>query len=349
MAAVTYADLDSALSVVFENRLARIANRHALLVSLLTKEAGTGQNLSWDVETSAATAETYAEAASAMTAQSDLTVPATLNWSRYRSKFGLTGTALAAAQASGNPSDLANAILAKAEGNASKLLAKVNLDLFSGNGATNIIHGLDTAIDATTAYANIDKGTYPEWAGNVLANGAVARALTKDLMDTMEADVFDASGVSPNCIVTTSAIARKYEALFDSGSRFQGGVDLSMLAAMIGVEIPAIPPVMVTSCIGYYKRMPVFRDINATAGQMYFLNLEEVKLRFLPPPSTSTATQVTERNLRGNERDAASGLMARIESMAKTSDVDEWQIKLYPQLQVRKPNTCGILDDLSET
>jgi hypothetical protein len=349
MAAVTYADLDSALSVVFENRLARVANRHALLASLLTKEAGTGQNLSWDVETSAATAETYAEAAAAGTAQSDLTVPATLNWARYRSTFGLTGTALAAAQASGNPSDLANAILAKAEGNASKLLAMINADLYSGTGATNIIHGLNTAIDATTAYAGLDKGTYPEWAGTVLANGAVARALTKDLIDQMEADIFDASGVSPNCIVTTSAVARKYEGLFDSGSRFQGGVDLSMLAAMVGVEVPAIPPVMVTSCVGYYKRMPVFRDIHATAGKMYFLNLEELKLRFLPPPATSTAAQTAERALRGNERDAASGLMARIESMAKTTDIDTWMIKLYPQLQVRKPNSCGILADISES
>ena len=349
MAAVTFADLDSALSVVFENRLARVANRHALLVSLLTKEAGTGQNLSWDVETSAATAATYAEAAAAATAQSDLTVPATLQWGRYRTKFGLTGTALAAAQASGNPADLANAILAKAEGNASKLLSTLNAALYSGSGATDNIHGLNTAIDATTAYAGIDKGTYTEWAGNVLANGGVARPLSKDLMDEMEADIFDASGVSPQIVVASSALCRKYEGLFDSGARYQGGVDLSMLAAMIGVEIPAIPPVMVTSCVGYYKRMPVFRDINATAGSMYFLNLEEVKFRFLPPPSSSTASQVSERSLRGNERDPASGLMVRLESLAKTTDIDEWEMRIYPQLQVRKPNTCGIIKDLSES
>lgn len=347
MAATLYSDIDDALSLVFESRLARVYNRHALMVSLLSKAPGSGRNLAWDVETSAATAATYAEDAAAGTAQSDVTVPATLDWARYRSVFGVTGTALAAAQASGNPAELAQLILAKAEGNASKLLSLVNDDIFNGSGANSII-GLDTALDATTTYANVSKVTYTEWAGNVLANGAVARALTKDLMDQMESTIFAASGVSPNCIVTTSTIARKFESQFDSGARFQGGVDLSMLAAMMGIEIPALPPVMVQNCIGYYKRMPVFRDINATAGTMYFLNTEEVSMRFLPQPGSSTSSQVTERALRGNERDPVSGLSARVEALAKTSDTDTWQIKVYPQLQVRKPSTCGLLKDISE-
>jgi hypothetical protein len=42
-------------------------------------------------------------------------------------------------------------------------------------------------------------------------------------------------------------------------------------------------------------------------------------------------------------------LRARINPLAKTGDTYNFQLILYPQLQVRRPNTCGAIKDIDYT
>ena len=83
-----------------------------------------------------------------------------------------------------------------------KLCSRVNVDIFTGTGDLDAA-GVPTLVGlyggpmiATGAYATIDRGQFPEWAGNVLANGGVARPLTLDLMAQLEQNVFTACGAS---------------------------------------------------------------------------------------------------------------------------------------------------------
>lgn len=346
MAIVSLSAVTAALSQQFEPRLAKAMNRECLISSLLTKAPGSGKNLGWDAQFSGASVETFNDGADASTFDSDLDVPATLDWGRYRSNFSLSGTAQAAAASSQSPEDLLNLVLDKAEGSSSKLLSGINSAIFAGSGATNVILGLASGLAASGSYANIDPGTYTEWVSTVNANGSVPRPLTKELMDSMERAISKASGVSPNCIVTTFEVASKFEGLFDSSARYTGpGADLSVLA---GVGSSAeIPEVMSRSLMGFYKGIPVFRDKDCTAGTMYFLNLNEVKLRFLPKVKSMTSVIASPQALKGNEKD--SGLFATLESLAHTGDADKFSVLIYPQLQIRKRNAHGKLSDILES
>lgn len=348
MAIVNLSAVTSALSQQFEPRLARAMNRHSLIASLLTKVPGEGKNLGWDAQFSGASVEKFVDGADASTFDSDVDVPATLSWGLYRSNFQLSGLAQAAANSSQSPEELLDLVMDKADGSASKLLAGINADIFAGDGTSNAILGLSTGLAASGTYANINRATYSEWAANVDANGGTPRALTKELMDKMERVVAKASGTSPNCIVTTFEVASKFEGLFDSSARYQGpGADLSVLAGL-GPD-GDVPPVMVRNLMGFYKGIPVFRDKDCTAGTMYFLNLDEVRLRWLPKVRSVTSVIASPKALKGLQQDAPSGLFGTLEALAHTGDSDKFSIVIYPQLQIRKCNAHGKLSDISES
>lgn len=346
MAQVTLSAVTAALSQNFAPRLARNMNRHAFTASLLRKQEGAGKNVAWDAQFSGASAAVFADGADASTYDSDVDVPATLSWGLYRSSFNVSGFAQAAASSSQTPEDLLDLVMDKADGSAAKLLSVINGAIFSGDGTSNAILGLNTGLAATGTYAGIDRGTYTEWAANVNANSGTARPLTKELMDTMEKTIAKASGVSPNCIITTYEVGLKYEGLFDSAAKYQGSpTDLAVLAGVD--QSTAVPEAMVRNLLGFYKGIPVFRDKDCTAGTMYFLNLNEVKLRFLPKVKSMTSVIASPQALKGNDKD--SGLFATLESLAHTGDADKFSVLIYPQLQIRKRNAHGKLSDILES
>jgi hypothetical protein len=39
--------------------------------------------------------------------------------------------------------------------------------------------------------------------------------------------------------------------------------------------------------------------------------------------------------------------MARLNRLARTGDAYKFQLILYPQLQVERPNSCGVIADLN--
>lgn len=227
MAVDTLALVSNALSQTFEKELARQFNRATVLASIVPAKAGGGKNAAWDTAFSGATAATVAEGADVSGGEyaSDVNVPAVLDWAHYRSSFSVTETEIdAAASSVGIPTALEDIFGERINGSMTKLAALVNSDMFSGTGTdgsgNKTIVGLyGGSCDATGIYATINRATYSEWAGNVLANGSVARPLTTDLLATAEASIFTRSGKDFDFIIASPGVCRKYEALFQSLQR----------------------------------------------------------------------------------------------------------------------------------
>ena len=343
MALLDYSTLSPALSQLFSDKLRRQANRISVLANLIPKKMGAGKNVAWDAEFSGASAAAYADGADAATFDTDVSVPATINWARYRSNFSVSGMAISAAQTSNSPEELLNVILSKADGCAEKLLSVMNAGLYAGAGGDAFV-GLATAVDDTAAYAGINRAvTYTEWQSSVLSNGAVVRDLTKELMDAAERSVYGKCSISPNFIVTTPIIASKFESLFDTNVRREALADLSPLAG-VG-EDGAIPGALQRNLMGFYKGIPVFRDKDCTAGQLFMLNSEAMSLDLLPQPGVNTSAMAADRQL-SSDGERVSGIPARVEALGKLGDSERFTLKVYAQLKVARPNTCAVIKDL---
>lgn len=340
-------NLSSALSQVYAPRLIRNFNRLSVLASVIPKEAGRGKNVAWDTMMSAASAASFTDGADVSTYDVDTPVPATLSWGLYRSSFSISGLAqAAAASSSGTAEELMALIDTSATNSAMKLISTINADLFSGSSA---IVGLASALAATGTYASIAKGTYSEWAGNVLANGGTSRALTKDLIDQLEASIYTASGQSPNIIVASPGVVRKFEGLFDSFNRNIVGPGEISAINRGNFSGSAVLPSNVGFTGLHYKGIPVYRDRNCQSGYLYMLNTDFLKLKFLPQPGVNTAAIAQSKELQGAPDTNMAGLAARLEAMAKTGDADKFTMKIYLQLACLRPNAHGMLQDISES
>lgn len=349
MSAMTLSTISSALADFFEDRVAMQINRAVVLAQLLPKSAGQGKNIQWVARfgSAAPTANgVIADGADVSVYESDTKVPAVLQFGTYNQAFSLTGKARAAAMAAGNPNELMNLFAEEFEEATQRLAVGIGTDLYTGAGTSNIIMGLIASaggLAATGTYAGIDRGTYTQWAGNVLANGGVERPVTFELMRAMRRTIYTASGLKPDLIVCDPLTHERYGNLFGSERRYIQDVRLR------GEKITLDGGYQVLEFDG----IPVVEDVLCPAGNMLFLNTAQVHLKQLPDmvdgvnrASGSAAVAGTDE-----ERFGAGpiGMNARIQPLATTGDAFKFQLILYPQLQVRRPNACGWIDDLETT
>ena len=349
MATQTLGDFSDALSQLFAPLLVRQMNRKTVLASLLRKMPGSGKNMAWDVTFDAQTGgSTYTEGADvgAGDLQNDLEEDAILGWAQYRRAFGISGLALAAASSSiGNAREYLDMIVKKALDSSSRLISDINSDLYVGTGAGLTAVGLDPALAVSGTYATIDKGVQTEWQGNVDDNSGTPRALTKSLLDALERSIYTASGMSPGLIVTTPAVANKYEALLDAITRqmLEQG-ELSPIVRNMGA-----PTINENGFTGlHYKGIPIHRDKDCPAGKLYMLNPDHIELEVLTQARQNTSVSFVERML-SDEKGNASGMMGRLEALAKTGDADKFQVKIYFQQKVDRPNAHGVIEDIDES
>ena len=111
----------------------------------------------------------------------------------------------------------ANAIVKLLPDGSAEVLAGVQ-DLGTGTrtvrGASKkTIVGLLAACEASGSYGGLNPSTYPEWAGNVLANGGTPRALTAELLQAADRLVFEDTGVNTRGLLLTTALADQVFAL----------------------------------------------------------------------------------------------------------------------------------------
>lgn len=342
---VSQSTIASALAVIFQPMVVSQMNRSVVLLQLLPYMQGSGQNLTWDINygDAAPADSTLAEGEDVATYNNDTLAPAVLNWGSYSEAVVLTGKALSVAQSTANPRALEDLFGFKFENAINRLTKSIGQDIYTGSGATNYIHGLTATnggLKATGTYATIVRGSVAQFAGNELLNGAIDRPLTQTLMFDTKRAIYDACGEEIDLIVCDSYQHEQYALSLGSNRRYNQEITLRGQKIVLDGGYSALD----------FCGVPVIKDINCPAGMMLFLNSRHVKMCQLASGPNSVNRSSGEVALRGTPEDQfgqmATQLTARINPLAINGDRFGFQMVLYPQLMVTRPNSCGILGDL---
>lgn len=334
---INLSEVQNVLNQTFAPALADQLNNRVDVVRLVPKTIGGGKNIAFDVKVASDhVAGSYADGAT-MTGgggnAKSTRVPAILQWKLVKAEFSLSGLALATASSSG-PAALANLFKTEIQDAARDLAVSLATQFYGdGTGNTNLdLDGLGAIIATSGTYAGINRATYSTWRATRLANGAVARALTKNLMDQAERAVFRASGFRPSVIVTTPEVYTKYEALFDSVVR----TDSANRVYSLGAEALA------------YKGIPVIRDARCPAGTMYFLSVDCCRFEQLPPLGMAEGNQLVQGYQPIVDPEGNVGLQVGIELLGKTGDKIDGFLKVYGNMACTNPNQQAVIVDIEE-
>lgn len=352
MALENLAAIAAALSQTFQDPLFHQMNREATCLSKLDAKPGRGKNCAWDVEFSGsgAGADTVAEGSDVADGEmtTDVPVPATLSWGLYRAAFKLSETEVKAAASSlGTPEALVDLLGDRLLLKGAQLASKINSDVFLGDGTDGsgnptIVGFHGGACDDTGTYANINRATYAEWKATVLANGAVPRALTMDLLAQAEEQLFLKCGRSPLWIMTSAGVRRKYGNLFESVRRLStdGRGPLSVEAGATDM---------------FYQGAPIYRDKDAPTGKMIIAAAEPV-VEFLPAIGADREgivkrmQMLTGTNGQGlpGTRATATSIPFEITPLAKTGASIKFSLSVELAMKVVRPNAYVVIEDISE-
>jgi len=346
MAALDFAALTSALATLFEDRIVTQINRAVVLANLLPVTPGTGKNIQWLARFGTDVGAVIADGADVSTYNSDSKVPAVLQYGTYHDAFSITGKARAAAAAAGNPLDLVDLFGEEIEESVQRLAMKLAIDTYTGTGATDNLNGLlsasgaAAAISATGSYAGISRVTYTQWAATINANGAVPRALSLALMRTMRRSIYTASGEKPDLIVCDPIQHENYGNLLANQRRYMQDVMLRGQAIKLDGGYQVLE----------FDGIPVVEDVNHPAGKMTFLNTRHLSYKQLPSPSDNLNMAKGNLGLHGTPEEQFGQqqvkLTARVQPLAITGDALKFALFCYPQIQQKRPNTAGVLEDL---
>lgn len=346
MAAVDLAAIADALATLMEDKIASSINRAVVLNQLIPYKNGTGKNLSWLARfgTAAPAGAVIADGADVSVYNSDTKVPATLQWGTYHDAFSITGKARAAAAVTGNPQDLEDLYAEEMEESVNRLAMAIGVDVYSGDGSSDTIHGLRDStvagIGATGSYGGIDRSSYTQWQSTVMANGGVPRAISFGLMREMRRRIYVASGMKSDLIVCDPVTHENYGALFGENRRYVDSVRLRGEKIVLDGGYQTLE----------FDGIPVVEDSNCPAGTMLFLNSRYLFMRALPHAPDEINQGRGMVPLVGTEEEqfgtGSTGLVARINPLAVTGDAYKFQLICYPQVQVRKCNVHGALVDL---
>lgn len=349
MAVETLSGISSALATTFAARLRRQWNRVAVTAAVIPMVPATGQGggkqIGWDVEFSGASAASFAEGSDVGAGEynTDPIQPAVLSFGQYRSAFQLSNLEIKAAQANiANAAELGRIFAERLDGSVSKIASVANADIWTGTGSDgssnpNII-GIPTALAASGAYAGLSKSTFTEWAGNILANGGVARALTQDLLYNLDQLIFTASGKTPKIIIASPGVYRKYAGLFEAIKRVMVGAN-GEVPSFSGGERELS-----------WKGMPVIRDRNMPSGTLAMLDTEEIQLRPLTGLVDADGIMAQNRALVSSNGDTSANLplVCDVYPLARTGSAVKFMAETYLQLQVMRVNAHGLVQDISE-
>jgi len=340
MAVSNLSAIQSALSLIFDNQLSRQWNRVSRTLSLTRAMPLGGKSVNWSISTSGQTANTHTEGADITSGELliDAKKDMVLGWGLYRNAIGLSSLSLeVAAGSSGSALEMMSLLEEEVSGAGHALASKLNLDLFSGDGTSNALVGFDNALITTGTYGTQDVSTVTSLKSNLDANGGTPRALTIALMEEMETAIYTRCAESPTVIVTTPAIFAKYKGLFEPVRRVVG-------------DHPGAYDTSVKDDAVYFMGIPIIRDINATAGSMYFLNERLMEMKYVRPMFFGdSVTSVIRKAMGSNglsQQDPTS-IPLRLESLAKTGDSNKFFLRTVCQLCIKRPNAFGILSDLA--
>ena len=344
MSVVATAQIASALTTIFEDRIASQINRATVLLQVLPVGNGTtGKNITWAARFGTAVGAARAEGADVVTFDNDDKIPASLEYGTYDTAFSVTGKAMAMAAAARNPDEIANLFVDELGDSIERLAKGVAQDLWTGSGAANFIFGLLASggpLSNTGTYAGIDRAVRTQWQSNVNANGGVPRALTFDVMRALRLQIYRASGIKPDLIVTTPELYNKYSTLFGQQRRWVTDIRLR------GQQIVLDGGFTMLELDG----IPILEDVDCPAGNMVMLSTSTVRVLQLPDQVNTANQSMAMVAVMGTPEDQlgqpTGKLTARIHALGPKGDAYPFQLILYPQLQCRYPFRNGVIKDL---
>jgi hypothetical protein len=338
------------LATLYRDKIISQIQRACVLPQLLPVRPGTGKNIAWDVAFTNASGYTnggVADGATISTQNSDVKVPAVLQYTSYVESFGVGGRAQAAAMATGNPMALVNLLGYEAMEATRRLASKLSVDFYTGTGASNQLQGLYSttgstygALIATGTYAGVSRSDYSEWACNVEAGSSINRELDFNIMREMRRLIYAASGEKPDLVITDTIQFAKFGRLFGPNVRYNKDVYIRGEKVTLEGGYTALD----------FDGIPVIEDVNHPAGKMSFLNTNHCYISQLPY-APEMADGGGDMMLAGSpEEQFGEGnikLSAKIIPLARSGDYKNFELVTYPQIVVDRPNTCGSLTYLA--
>lgn len=332
----TLALVTNALAQNFRDKVVRQINRRAVLLRLIPITKGSGKNVALDVEGDGAVAENFSDGADASNFGSDALSPAVLPWALLRANFRLTDLAVAASRSSMTPKDLINLFARNLDNAAMKLASTINGQLFTGDGTSNSIIGLTTALRDDNTYAGINRATPGNeyWQSNVIDAGTGALTLAR-LRNAIGNTIYTASGEQPTLAFCPPAVFNYIGGLFQEQRRYNDTV--RVLQGPRGeVKLDAsIGTLEVEGCV-------FIKDKDAPASQIQFVNPDHVAFEYLPQdPDPELSDAVREQAAMDGFGDIPLGF--RVVKLARTGASSKFSLQVFGQLRVNRPNGCGRL------
>lgn len=352
-----FADIKDALGLTFGSQLVRAWNRTSKFMERVTVVSGGGQgggqHVGWNVQFSGATANSFPEGADVAASEfsKDTERPATLPWGQYRAAFELSNLELnIAANNIGNAQEIERLLEERLFDAIAKITSEMNKDAISGTGTASVdfgsgpvnvptMVGILTALNNSGQYATIDPGTYPEWAGNVLANGGIPRPLTLELLAKGEQAQFVASGQSAEILITTPGIKTKYESLFNSVQRMNAGAGGPIARMDASAEDL------------YWRGREIVRDKDTTSGVMAGVVASDIELRLLPwaPVPDMVPMPMHQLVSSDGQNKRFLGAFVKVYPLGRTGSSVKFVAEIYAQLKVRRRNAHFLIKDIAET
>jgi hypothetical protein len=366
MAGENLSSIFAALSQIMAPDLERQWNRTTMFLGAISAtqgvSAGAGKNVAFDVEFTNATAATVAEGSDVQASEfnSDNNTVAIFPWCTYRSSFQVTELELDAAASSAGTANALRDLFGERIMNAGAILAKtIENDALNGtgvdvNGNPALVGIFGGALSASGPYGGINPATYSEWASNVVSNGGTLRPLTPDLMEQVDSNIFTASGVPWNLIMTDAGVLRKYSDIFTTAA--QGGplIRMNDNAQSPKMGLGYALDAQSQPIDAYFKGKPILRNFLSPANKVAFLNTDKIKIKYLPRAFNKADIDFLnmlglQGSSGGNAPIQATGIPARISVLAKTGDSYKLSMKTTIAMAVTRRNALGLLTDVSES
>lgn len=354
MADENFAAVSPALEQRIRNRIVKQYNRSNVTLDLLPKIQGRGKNLAWDISVGTATGQVFDDGQAVATFNNDTEVLATLPWAEYGDAFKITGRAEDVA--SGSDTELAELFLWKLTQARERGGVLANTDLWTGAGTAGpqLFFGLTISggpLDSTGTYAGQSRATFPQWAGNVLANAGVPRAISLSLLEYALEVTFTASGRIPSFGMCGPNLWRLVCELAGGDRRimqevYVRGQKLNLSMGFHAVEINGIP---------------IFRDVGVPSGVLALFSEDCIGIEYLPAapsriargkvkarvPFAGTPQEMSQPPALPGAGGTGGPLFANLIELPANGNFDNWQLVATCQPRVTKPNAHVLIKDLN--
>ncbi len=320
------------LAQEFRGDVVRQINRRVATLKMLRIVEGSGKNISWAPEGDGTIAETYAEGVAPTDFAQDIQTSAYLNWSLYRANIHVSQLAMDAAVTSSSPEGNRQLWGRTLVNGTAKLAAHLNAEVFAGPGTTTRMAGLALAV-GDADYATIDRtsSNYTFMASTIVDPGTPT-GITMALIRDDIRKIYEASGTTPDLAACTPAVFNKVGALFDATRRqvdsVRGG------AGQVKLEF-GFQALEVDGTV-------FFRDKDATAQCIYYLNSDHVEIQYLPSASQAMLIEASGGMIAADDGFGTVPLGMKYEMLAKTGPSEKAEILWTGNLVVDRPNSCGV-------